>query len=108
MARDISRGDIPTLILAVLATEPLHGYGIARRIEQQSAQALTLREGSMYPALRNLEQSGFIESTWEPQSSGPARKVYQLTSAGKQELQTRQAEWQAYVQAMQTFLPNEA
>ena len=108
MGRDVSRGDIPTLILAVLAQGALHGYGIARKIEQQSAQALTLREGSMYPALRVLEKSGFITSHWQPQASGPDRKVYVLTAAGQAELEHRLAEWHTYVEAMQVFLPGKA
>ncbi len=60
MRRDVTKGDLPALILAVLADSACHGYGIARRIEQQSAQALQMKEGSLYPALRVLEQEGLL------------------------------------------------
>ncbi len=104
MARDLSRGDVPTLILAVLVQGPLHGYGIARTIEATSAQVLQLREGSLYPALRGLEQQGFVESQWDTQESGPARKVYGITAAGRTELARRQDEWERYANAVDALL----
>lgn len=104
MPRDISRGDIPALILAVLADGPSHGYAIARRIEEETGNVLQLREGSLYPALRTLEGQGLLESAWETQDSGPARKVYTLTDAGRTELAKRTEEWKSYAAAMDTLL----
>ncbi len=96
MARELMKGDIPVLILKVLAQDAFHGYAIAREIERQSECALTLREGSLYPALRVLEQEGHIEGSWEIQSSGPARKVYHITASGQAELAARTQTWKQY------------
>jgi PadR family transcriptional regulator PadR len=96
--KELSRGDIPIIILEILSQQPSHGYAIARDIEQQSDQALQLKEGSLYPALRVLEGDGLIESEWEIQPSGPARKIYRLTAAGHAELSRRKQAWQQYVQ----------
>ena len=96
MARELTKGDIPVLILTVLAQGACHGYAIAREIERQSECGLTLREGSLYPALRVLEQEGFIEGDWEIQSSGPARKVYRITKSGGEELARRTQMWKQY------------
>jgi len=104
MSRDLPKGDIPTLILAVLKDTPRHGYAIAREIERLSAEALHLREGSLYPALRVLEQDGHIIGNWEIPESGPARKVYTLTESGTKELARRTAEWEQYARLMQTIL----
>ena len=104
MRKDFPKGDIPVLILTVLSDMPRHGYGIAREIERLSADALKLREGSLYPALRVLEQDGFIKGEWEIPATGPARKIYRLTETGKQELARRVGEWQQYVRVMDALL----
>ena len=104
MGRELPRGDVPTLILAVLADAPAHGYAIARAIERESAQALQLREGSLYPALRALEQQGLIGSVWETPERGPARKVYTLTDAGRAELVRRTEDWHTYAAAVAAVL----
>jgi len=104
MQRDLTKGDIPILILAVLSNGRSHGYAIARDIEQQSGQSLRLREGSLYPALRVLEQEGLIASEWETQPSGPARKVYGLTASGRKALEQRARSWRQYVSTMDAIL----
>jgi PadR family transcriptional regulator PadR len=104
MPKDLSRGDVPTLILAVLAHGPAHGYAIARAIEQHSANALQLREGTLYPTLRLLEQQDYISSAWELQEQGPARRVYTLTTPGRIELEQRIAAWERYSTAMTAVL----
>lgn len=104
MPKDLSRGDVPTLILAVLAHGPAHGYAIARALEQRTAHVLQLREGTLYPALRLLEQQGVISSTWEVQEQGPARRVYTLTTAGRVELAKRIEAWETYTTAVGAVL----
>ncbi len=104
MTRDLQRGDIPTLILAVLHHAPLHGYGIARAVADLSHDALQLREGALYPALRTLEEQGLVQSTWEVQPSGPARRVYHLTTAGQTAATERVRQWHAYVNAINGIL----
>lgn len=104
MARDVTKGDIPVLILSVLAESSCHGYAIARRIEQQSANVLSMKEGTLYPALRILEQDEMITGAWEVQPSGPARKVYHITAKGQAELTKRRQEWEQYVTTMNAIM----
>ena len=104
VGRDIPRGDVPALILAVLREQPSHGYAIARAVERRSADVLQMREGSLYPALRVLEQSGYIVGSWESPAKGPARKVYTITDRGKRELAKRVRRWEAYVTAVGSIL----
>ncbi|CAA9586927.1 MAG: Transcriptional regulator, PadR family [uncultured Thermomicrobiales bacterium] len=104
MGRDLPRGDVPALILAVLDEAPAHGYAIARAIERRSAGVLQLREGSLYPALRALEQQGSVSSAWETTGVGPARKVYTLTDAGRVALAERASDWGAYAAAVAAVL----
>ena len=104
MSRDLPRGDVPTLILAVLADGPAHGYAIARAIEERSGNVLNLREGSLYPALRVLEQQGLVVSSWEVQERGPARRMYTPTDAGREALSQRIDEWESYATAIAAVL----
>ena len=104
---ELSRKDLPALILAVLDAEPRHGYAIARAVEERSGRTLTLREGALYPALRGLENDGMIVGAWETPASGPARKVYRLTEAGSAALAERRTEWRRYAALMDGFLGGE-
>ncbi|HZO89349.1 MAG TPA: PadR family transcriptional regulator [Chthonomonadaceae bacterium] len=101
---ELLKGHTPTLLLAVLRDGPLHGYAIAREIERRSKEALRLGEGSLYPALRTLEQEGLIISRWETQPAGPARKVYALTETGAAELIKRMRSWRDFVQAIEDVI----
>lgn len=100
MAREVSRGDIGSLVLAVLSGGKCHGYALAREVERRSADALKLREGSLYPALRVLESDGLIVGEWEEGAGGPSRRVYSITSKGTAELERRASDWRAYVAAV--------
>ncbi len=104
MRRELPKGDLPALILAVLGAQPLHGYAIARQVEQMSEGALHLREGSLYPALRVLEQDGWIVGTWQDQPKGAARKVYALTEAGRRERTKRTQDLRDYATLIHTML----
>ena len=104
MSRDLPKGDIPILILTVLDQGPCHGYAIAREIERQSGQSLRMREGSLYPALRVLEQEELVTSEWETVSSGPARKVYRITETGRGDLKKRVKSWKKYVKTITGLL----
>ena len=95
--RDVLKGDLSLLILTALSESPAHGYALARRIEQCSENALKMREGSLYPALRQMEQNGQIAGEWQVQPSGPARKIYTLTAQGQKELSRQDQEWENYV-----------
>jgi PadR family transcriptional regulator PadR len=104
---ELLKGNTPTLILAVLEEKPCHGYAIAREIERRSRDALSLGEGSLYPALRALENDGLVVSAWETSNGaagGPARRVYSLTEAGLGELKKRTRSWQQFARAVDDVL----
>lgn len=89
---DILRGTLDLLVLKTLDTlGPLHGYGVARRIEQVSENLLHLNQGTLYPALLRLEQRGWISSKWGTSDHNRRARYYSLTKAGKKQL-TREAE----------------
>ena len=104
MRRELANGDLPALILAVLGDAPNHGYAIARAVERLSDGALHLREGTLYPALRVLEQDGLIAGTWETQPKGADRKVYALTEVGHKEMQKRTQALREYATLLHTML----
>ncbi len=104
MRRELASGDLPALILAVLSQTPQHGYAIARAVEQLSEGALHMKEGTLYPALRVLEQDGLISGNWEAQPKGADRKVYTLTEAGRKEMAHRTQELRDYAATISTVL----
>ena len=106
MARELFKGDLPVLILAILSEAPCHGYSIAREIERRSEGALGAKEGTLYPALRVLEQKGFISGSWDD-SPGPARKTYRLTLDGAAELEKSARDWKSYARSFERILGGE-
>jgi PadR family transcriptional regulator PadR len=87
--------DLGLMVLKTLeALGPLHGYRIARRIEQISRDELSLNQGTLYPALLKLEQTGWIASCWSQSESGRRVKVYALTKDGRKQLRVEEAAWQ--------------
>ena len=109
MARDskheVLPGTLTLLILKTLATlGPLHGYGIARRIEQVSGDLLELNQGTIYPALLKLEQMGWIRTKWSTSENNRRAKFYSLTAAGKKQLVKEEAEWQRTSAIVTRFL----
>lgn len=81
------------LILRILSLEPAHGYGIARRIEQISRDALQINQGSLYPALHRLEQKRWLKSEWRKSETGREAKFYSLTPAGHRQLAVEKKSW---------------
>ncbi len=104
MRRELAHGDLPALILAVLGDGPNHGYALARAVERLSDGALHMKEGTLYPALRVLEQDGLIAGTWEQQPKGADRKVYALTETGHAEKAKRTQELHDYATLIHTIL----
>ena len=104
MRRELAHGDLPALILAVLGDGPNHGYAIARAVERLSDGALHMKEGTLYPALRVLEQDGLILGAWERQPKGADRKVYTLTEIGHTEKARRTQELHDYATLIHTIL----
>jgi PadR family transcriptional regulator PadR len=91
MGKDQLQGALDLLILKTLQRGPMHGYGIAQRIQQISEDALRVEEGSLYPALHRLEQQASIAAEWRASEAGRRAKFYRLTPAGRKQL-AREAE----------------
>ena len=100
--RDLLRGNIPTLILAVVSEGPLHGLAIAREINQRSNNALELKQGTLYPALHALERDGWISGEWEILDGERPRKIYTLSPAGAAELERRMRAWDRFTAAVES------
>ena len=93
--RDVLYGSLGLMVLKTLeALGPLHGYRIARRIEQISGGQLSMNQGTLYPALLKLEQAGWITSRWTASESGRRVKAYSLTRSGRKQLLIEQTEWE--------------
>ena len=101
---EIRQGTLALMILKTLeAMGSLHGYGIARRIEQTSADAISVPYGTIYPSLIKLEQEGFISSSWQSSENNRKAKYYALTRAGKRHIQQETQEWEKTVDLMSRF-----
>ena len=93
--RDVQPGTLSLMILKTLdVLGPLHGYGVARRIEETSGNRLTLNYGTLYPALLKLEQEGFIKAAWGQSENNRKAKYYSLTAAGRKQLAREARDWQ--------------
>ena len=91
---DVTYGTLALLILKTLeAMGPLHGYALARRIEQISRDQLTLNQGTLYPALRKLQQMGWVTAKWGESDTGRKAKFYSITRSGKVQLQAETDNW---------------
>ena len=93
-ANDLVQGTLDLLILKTVALEPKHGWAIAKRIEQASADALQVTQGALYPALHRLEQQGWIRAAWRKTETGRDAKFYELTRAGRTQLRKELAQWE--------------
>src|SRR5262245_65019163 len=102
---DVFYGSLGLIILKTLeAIGPLHGYRLARRIEQISGDNFALNQGTLYPALLRLEQAGWISSAWDKSESGREVKVYTLTRAGRKQLRVEEASWTHATSLVARFL----
>lgn len=90
---EILQGTLDLLILKTLALEPMHGWGIAQRIQQVSRDVLQVQQGSLYPALYRLERKRLIEAKWGASENNRRAKYYSLTKAGREQLAKEEADW---------------
>jgi transcriptional regulator len=103
--QEVLQGTLALMVLKTLETlGPLHGYGIARRIEQTSKELISLNYGTLYPALLKLEQEGYIESEWGVSDNGRKAKYYRLTRAGHKQIAKETEEWRQTSVIMERFL----
>jgi transcriptional regulator len=92
------------LVLRVLKTQPLHGYAIAQRIHQVSAEELRVEEGSLYPALQKLLVKGWVKADWRESESGRQVREYRITASGRKQLETGMAEYRRTANAIGLLL----
>jgi PadR family transcriptional regulator PadR len=102
---DVWQGTLALMVLKTLETlGPLHGYGIARRIEQTSGDLLSVNYGTLYPSLLKLEQEGYVDSEWRPSDNNRKAKYYRLTRAGRKQLEKEAQEWGQATAILARFL----
>ena len=106
---DVKQGTLALMVLKTLdVLGPLHGYGIARRIEQISGDLLSVNQGTLYPLLLKLEQEGSIESDWGASENNRRARYYSLTRSGRRQLQSEVQDWQQTTEIMERFLSAKA
>ena len=104
---ELLQGTLDLLILKTLSTASLHGWDIAKRIAVVSQDRLSLKQGSLYPALHRLESRGWIEAEWGVSEAGRAAKFYRLTRVGRKQLETERAQWESFASAVASVLKME-
>lgn len=98
--RELVKGSTSLILLQLLNERDMYGYELVKELEQRSDNGMSVKEGTLYPALHKLEKQEYIECYWLPQSKGPARKYYRITEPGKEMLAEKTQEWQDFVQVM--------
>ena len=102
---DVLQGTLDLMVLKTLESMgPLHGYGIARRIEQVSANTICLNQGTIYPALLRLQQRGWVKAEWGTSETGRRAKFYSLSRTGRRQIEEETANWERIASTMARFL----
>jgi PadR family transcriptional regulator PadR len=101
---DVLQGTLDMLVLRAVQLEPMHGWGIAERLEQWSEQILQLGQGTLYPALYRLERQGLIDSKWRITENNRRARYYSLTAAGRRQLAREMESWQRLSRAVNLVL----
>ena len=101
---DLLQGTLDLLILKALSLQPMHGWGVALRIQQLSKEALQVNQGSLYPALHKLERNGLIKAEWGASENNRRAKYYSMTAAGKRHLAEQLKNWDRFTSAVTLVL----
>ena len=101
---DLPQGTLDLLILKTLALEPQHGWAISDRIEQVSSDVLSIKQGSLYPALHRLERRGWIKAKWGTTANNRHAKYYELTKSGRKQLEDEETAWRKLTAAVGQIL----
>jgi PadR family transcriptional regulator PadR len=101
---ELLQGTLDLLILKTLVREPLHGWGISRRVRELSDDVLDVGQGSLYPALYRLEDQGWVTAEWGTSPEGRRAKFYTLTATGKKQLAAERSQWRLFAAAMEQIL----
>jgi PadR family transcriptional regulator PadR len=104
---DVIQGTLDMLILKTLSLEPMHGFGIARRVEQISRGVFKMNPGSLLTALQRLERAGWLDAEWKQTENSRRAKIYSLTRAGKKQLELETADWNRRAGAIARLLKAE-
>jgi PadR family transcriptional regulator, regulatory protein PadR len=104
MKTDLPQGTLDLLILKVIALGPVHGYGIAQRLQHVSRDAVQVPQGSLYPALHRLENRGLLAADWKETDAGREARFYRLTRKGRTQLEIETATWQRLTEAVRLIL----
>jgi PadR family transcriptional regulator PadR len=105
---DVIQGTLDMLILKTLSLEPMHGFGIARRVEQISRNVFKVNPGSLLTALKRLERAGWLDAEWRQTENARRARIYRLTRAGRRHLEQETADWTRRVSAVTRLLKAEA
>src|SRR5579863_7589077 len=101
---EVLQGTLDLLILKTVALQPMHGWGIAQRIQQISREVFQIQQGSLYPALYRLERKGWVRAEWGASENNRRAKYYTLTKAGRQQLERELAQWERLSSAVALIL----
>ena len=91
---DLLQGTLEMLVLKTLALEPMHGWGLSHRIQQMSKDVILVTQGSLYPALQRMKRRGWIKSAWRVTANNRRARYYELTTAGRKQLEVEHATWE--------------
>ncbi|HEY3933405.1 MAG TPA: PadR family transcriptional regulator [Gemmatimonadales bacterium] len=106
-ASDVLQGTLDLLVLKALSLEPMHGWGISQRIQQLSADALNVGQGSLYPALYRLEKKGLIKGAWRTTEHNREAKYYTVSAAGMRVLASEVRDWRRFAGAVELIISAE-
>jgi PadR family transcriptional regulator len=101
---DLPQGTLDLLVLKIVALGPLHGYGIAQRLQQMSRDVVQVTQGTLYPALHRLENRGLLDADWKASDTGREAKFYRLTRKGRAYLTAEEASWRRLTGAIGLIL----
>jgi transcriptional regulator len=101
---DLLQGTLDVLVLKTLLAAPMHGWGISQRIQQLSEDVLQVNQGSLYPALYRLEAKGWIRSEWGASENNRRARFYELTRAGRKQLEQERESWERFARAVSRVL----
>jgi len=102
--REFLTGTVGVLILSLLSERAMYGYEMVQEAERRSARAFHLKEGTLYPALHQMERAGLLKATWRESASGRPRKYYGLTSKGRRQAASKRRQWASISAAMRAML----
>lgn len=102
--REFLTGTVGVLILSLLTERPMYGYEMLQEAERRSARAFQLKEGTVYPALHQMERDGLLKAAWRESPSGRSRKYYSLTAKGRRQAQSKRRQWASLAAAMRAML----